>query len=176
MDDEYFRLAIATRHDVGRTTAGTPAMEAALRSLQRPQQTGLFHSVVEQMWSSEVVGPFGRQSFFYPVWHVDLHRLNQVASRIARGLYFIETGMRVPSDFEAVAYQLDGFSTETLEELDKLRAVCDRARAAPPKEVGSGVFRYWFQRCFDLEGASLCFLELYTVVGFLCFIRPRSLS
>ena len=98
-DDEYFRLMVTLRHDLDHVDASA-AMEAAMRSLERPQGRGLLAALLATTRRVEVKTPAGLYLGHAGTYQPDFERLYRVVRRIIRGLFYRETGRRLPDGYQ----------------------------------------------------------------------------
>jgi hypothetical protein len=174
-DDEYFRLMISMRHDTGDHPAVKRILPALYRSLEKPKKRGFRQAVFNSIRTVDIMTATGIYVGAASAYNVDLPRLDRVAARITRGLYFHESGMRVPEDFHVKAHSLDGFdwidSSLNAQLSDMLGRVLN---STPPRILGENVFAYWFQPTIDNSMASLWVLKFYERVIFFAMVVPKT--
>jgi hypothetical protein len=93
-DDEYTRLIICHHPDVARNPVGRLLAPAAFRSLQKPQAAAFARYVESQRSLSLLFGPDGSR---IAVVTADRRRIDAVGARLIRGLFFADTGRRLPA-------------------------------------------------------------------------------
>jgi hypothetical protein len=172
LDDEYFRLALASREDLEEHAAIQEIIPAVERSLERSSAAGLFRDIANNVQMTDVYsrgGVFLRQA---PVFKVNLRRLNKVAARIVRGLYYHELRDRLPDEYDVAAYAESGLSQVDQATMDKLRGWCASLRQSPPKCKG-GVLTYWFCRTPSDPRTTFWVLNFYNKVTFVGWTFPR---
>lgn len=79
------------------------------------------------------------------VYDVDLERLNRVAARIVRGLFYRHSGERLPNGYGAVAYCTAGIDSSQTEIVTQVRAIVDALLPGKPHIVGQRTFAYWYR-------------------------------
>lgn len=173
-DDEYFRLMLTLRED----TADHPDVEQLLpivyRSLARPDKVGFAKSIQKNMKEVYVRTQSGLYLGIKPSYDVNLARLDNVAKRIVKGLFYVETGHRLPDNYEAVAYSESGL--RNLAENDKKHLQTEIIRpltSNAPKIIGKQVFSYWVAYPDIDANISVWLLVFYKRVAFLCLTLPK---
>lgn len=95
-DDDYTRLVLSVDVKATKQPCVLMTMPKLVRSLQRPEARGLATYLSRQTQPSLVLGadglPLGQ------VIEVETARINATGRHILRGLYFLETGQKMPSD------------------------------------------------------------------------------
>jgi len=173
-DDEYFRMMILFRHDLEQHPAYKKLSPTIFRGLRKPGRDALRTAVVRNVRKVKVVTKSGLYMGDAHSYNVDLSRLDRVAARIATGLFFHETGNRVPDDFTTIAYSEEGFRDIGNKELDELRTtILNPLFKNPVKEVGKDIFSYRYCFASDQPMVSVWLLEFYNVVKFLCLTMPK---
>ena len=174
-DDEYFRLMISMRHDTGDHPAVKSILPALYRSLEKPKKRGFRQAVFNSIREINITTASGIYVGKASGYDVDLRRLDRVAARITKGLYFHELGMRVPETFQVKAHCLDGFdwidSALNAQLFNMLGRVLD---STSPRVLGENVFAYWFQPAIDNSMASLWVLKFYERVIFFAMVIPKT--
>ncbi len=164
-DDEHFRAVLSIRHDI--YTHSAVNRPAILRSLKRPQATGLRASLLAGMVELPIVTRAGHYVGSAGTYSVNFARLNATAARISRGLYWRETGSPIPTRFRACAYVADSLRPSSSATEVTLRRLAEFTKAAAPRRIAHGAFTYWFRNFDDVpEAAAVAFL-LYDRVVFL---------
>ncbi len=99
-DDEYFKLILAMKRETGNHPKRKGLLEGLHRGLLRPEGRALAHSVVRTLREVQLRTPggilLGNAAAYQPDWN----RLEAVAARVVRGLFWKEYGHPVPSDHE----------------------------------------------------------------------------
>jgi hypothetical protein len=97
-DDEYFRLCLTVREDLKGHPARDAVLPSVLRSLNKAEAIGFSKAFWNQMVSAERVLPIGLWLGTGPLHVASGNRMDCVAVRIIKGLFFNETQQRVPDD------------------------------------------------------------------------------
>ncbi len=171
LDDEYFRLMVSMREDVHGEADVQAVLPAVLRSLQNPAAIGFRAGFLRSLCDVNVVTPAGLYTGIRPGYNVNLARMDRVAARIVRGLFYHETGLRLPDGYDAAAYSSDGIRPELHA---GLRTVFEPLVNTIPKSIGR-VFSYWCGFKED-PNASAWVLLFYRRVLFICMTAPKECS
>ncbi len=171
-DDEYFRLMIALRHDLDHPDASA-AIDAALRSLARPEarglRAGLLHSSRAAVLRTRNGLIVGRTDVYFP----DVDRLCRVVCRITRGLFFHETGRRLPDRYQVTAHLAPEVERpSTARALEAFRTMVAELENNPPRFIGKRVLSYRWGTAAEDPNASVWLLVFYRRVLFMCFTTP----
>ena len=145
-------------------------MEKAVRALQRPEARGLrrffldstrFFYFVNELG---VVEPGGS-------YVADHNRLGHVASRIIKGLYWNQTGERLPNDCKVTIWADEG-----LRHVDKGKLqMFAQVMTGEPRSVIGRVFKHWFQPVQEDRFTGIWVLQFYENIHFYCLtINPRA--
>ena len=169
-DDEYFRLILANRRDVKDHPEASEARQKSARSLRRPKARGLTKSFlggVKPLYIENELGVIEP----WAGYHVDLLRIERVASRIVKGLFWNETGKCLPREYEVLA-RVDS----ELPQIDQAtKEMFYQALKEEPRNVGREVFKYWFKATQEDKFASIWILLFYESISFFCFTdNPKS--
>ena len=171
-DDEYFRMMLVNRRDVGENPEALKGMEKALRSLQRKEAKGFaqsFFSGVEAHYFEN------EQGIIEPgaVYTADHDRLGRVASRIVRGLTWKETGVLLPGEYEVSAF-VDASLPNVHEHVV---GIFDEVLKEDPVCVGEAVFKYWQKSLPEDKFTRAWVLLFYESISFLCLtVKRREVS
>jgi hypothetical protein len=167
-DDEYFRNTIVLREDVYDHPAVKALLPTVWRSLSNSKARGLRQSFSKSVRMVNVVTPTGIYVESKPAMDVDLARLNRVASRILRGLFFKVTGSVLPDGYVAQAYQSSGFCPAdpdvTAQFLAEIQNVIRRPQTI---SLGGNVFDCWRGHVEANPHISLWVMVFYKKVSFL---------
>jgi hypothetical protein len=174
-DDEYFRLMLIMREDVGSHPEYDRLWPSVYRSLTRPQAEGFKTALLQNMAFTGVQTVSGLYLGRLPTYHVDLERLDRVAARVAKGLFFHELGYRLPDDYCAVSYNKAGIGGNAAR-LRVAEAICKKLLTSELKTVGAGVFAYRFQRTTDDPFGSACLMTFFGRVSFLCMTVAKTVA
>jgi hypothetical protein len=147
-DDEYFRLTVVANEKAGRHSAAHAVWDKAFRGLQRPEAAGFkfgfYQSVGHLDLVDEVAGTV-RRVLAYPATGA---RHGRVVARVARGLYYRDTG-RVLPNHHVMGWPVDFLHQKERDPrkplLDLARRMWSTVKDKPATEVGAGVLTYWWE-------------------------------
>ena len=97
-DDEDFRLKIAIREDIADHPAAKLILPSVLRSLSKPNKKGFTKALVDSMREFECMTPAGLYIGKGATYDVNNDRINSVATRIIKGLFYHHKHIRVKGD------------------------------------------------------------------------------
>jgi hypothetical protein len=161
-DDEYFRLMITLREDI------------VLRSLTRPDKMGFTKSLLRNTFQVNVKTKNGLYLGKKAAYNVNLERLDNVAIRITKGLFYHETGNRLPDEYEVIAFAESGLQNLTDDiKYDLQTKIIKPILANPPHYLGNKVFSYQVAYSDKDVNASAWLLIFYERVAFLCLTMPK---
>lgn len=173
LDDEYFRNTISMRHDVADHPAVQMIMPSIWRGLERPQAIGLAKSLVSSISMTEIFSRGGIYLGKRPAYAVDLSRLNRVAARVVRGMFFVLAGHRLPTNYGVNAYEVSGFKDVASAVAKDFGNLCQTLfRTGPARIIGDKVFLCWWGRTEVDENATFWILSFYTKVFFIAWTGP----
>jgi hypothetical protein len=165
-DDEYFRLALTLRQEVGDEPDVQSILPAVLRSLHHVEAEGLQRAFLAGVHPVERVSPAGLYLGRTMAYNVDQARLDSVASRITQGLYYRHKGHRLPSGYEAKAFAATGFKQDR-ETFDNMyRVLGPLVENAEPVSIGR-IFSYVHSFNADDPGESVFLMLFYRGVVFI---------
>jgi len=138
-----------------------------LQSLTRPESKRLLKMVQcsmgdREVWTESGVS-LGKQPAYRPVWK----RINGVAERIVRALFFREKGYRVPEGYEVAAAVRQ----------DKLQQVAQALQGRDGRKrrsVQDGICAYVFKETIEDSNATVWLAAFYDIVLLAGFTRPTT--
>ncbi len=173
-DDEYFRLMLSLREDTAKHPDVEKILPVVFRSLARPEQAGLTRSLMKSVKKVNLRTKGGLYLGIKQAYDVNLARLDNVARRIAKGLFYHENGRRLPSEYEVVAYSEDGLRDLTEDDRQHLQQkIMAPLMSNSPKIVGNGVFSYRVSYSDTDPNTSVWFFVFYERVAFLCLTLTK---
>lgn len=175
LDDEYFRLVVILRQDIGDHPEFKRLWPTVYKSLERRKNHGFTNSLLQGMANVDVTSPGGLYLGRLPTYHVDLIRLDRVAARIAKGLFYHEFGQRLPDDYDVVSYNESGVAGNPAS-TQALQVMCAKLITFPRKTIGADAFSYWFARAYDNPNASAWLMTFFKRVPFVCLTLPKELA
>lgn len=174
-DDEYFRDMLVFREGADDHPAGKSILDAASRSLTRPQSRRYQVAFARSAFWTNRTSRAGLHLPPVMAYRPDLPRLDRVVSRTMRGLLFHTAGPEALRDVEIRAFAADGLS-HVLDHNADLAKVVLTLISGPPRVIGDGVFGFWLQLARGPKGetgaaAVLLFFERF---WWLALAGPRS--
>lgn len=172
LDDEYFRLMLAMRHDTADLPALKPVLEAVFRSLGKTEKRKFARSFISRYKRRQVHTPRGIFLGVFPAYDVDRNRVLRVVERTGRGIFFNQMGRGLADGYTAIAVdELKMIEADTtVREL--VQRHCTQISQAPPFEIAGGLFRYWFHILEEDPNVSTTLMLFYHRVPFLCITGP----
>jgi hypothetical protein len=172
-DDEYFRLMLTLREDTYMHPDVQRLLPVVFRSLTKPNKVGFSKSFFESIKEVELMTSSGLFLGQRPGYDVDLARLDHVAQRIVKGLFYRERGVRLPDDYEVSAYSASGLSTLAKDTKDYIiNNIVDPILLETPKTIGNNVFTYRYAFNPNDPNNSVWHFIFYEKVVFLGFTAP----
>ena len=171
LDDEYFRMVVVMREDAGGHYGARQSWEKVRRSLRRPEAQGLRASVLRSMHPVMLRSAGGLYLGKWMGITVDAERVNRVAARIVRGLFYHESGHRLPDTYEAFAEVDPMFEPEELGSGDTVR-VLGAIQTQPAKIIGNDVFSYRFLCAEDDPGCTFWLMSFYKTLFAMGYTMP----
>lgn len=160
VDDEYFRLTLATRWGAAPTKSGVDAQLRALRGLKRPEAERFFLAFLQSF----------RSTGAGPAIHANAARLRKTAARILKGLYALERGYGLDPSHEAVVVWLEEVPEEVAAEDSMLRGL------ASAEDVSIGDVLTYRRRFDPVEpGLSAWLLVFWGATVFAGITGPRAI-
>jgi len=176
-DDEYFRLKLLLRHDVGDHPKARQNWDAIFRSLLRPEAPGLRRLFFGDFQRVPLRTPGGGSLGHATGYDVDLVRIRRTVERFIRGLYFAERATPLGSNNEVRVYLDEDLQEEDPSALESLTNTILRPLAARMRvAIGGDVFHYWFYVAEQNPAFSAWLLRFYSCVSFLGLTGPPSPS
>lgn len=173
-NDEYFRLMLAVREDINHPDI-EQLQPRVMRSLTRPEGKGLKTSLLKVMKDVDARTPSGLFLGRKTAYEVDIARLGNVITRITKGLFWNETGHRLPDEYDLIAFP------EVIQNItDDFRRYLNTKFIRPlmsvaPKIIGNKVFAYSvFYTAQDVNISAWLFV-FYVRVAFLCLTLPKEM-
>lgn len=166
-DDEYFRAVLASRDDVGSNAAALALMDTIYRGLSRPQSAGFKTSFLAATYPVELLTSSGIYVGQSMGINVEYPRLERVTARIIRGMYFRETGIKLPLDCEINTYLDKGFSESIQGGDTTVINLVDKLSSRPANVIEPDVFGYWHQIVDSDRHLSAWLLLFYKRIWFL---------
>jgi len=171
-DDEYFRLVTVIRHDTSDHPDAAGVWSTAMRSLQKPRKRGFKTAFLDNVREVALQTPAGIYLGQAGVYDVDLERLNRVATRIVRGLFYHHSRRRIPNEYRVVAYCTTGIGSSQTEVVTQVRDMVNGLLSGKPHIVGKGTFAYWYRFLEEDVQLSAWLLVFYKKIAFVGITAP----
>ena len=147
LDDEYFRLAVTTGIDPASFPNEFDLSVNAIKKLGDPHKVGFRKSMLANFSKKPKFTPGGLYLGEGGVLEIEVERLQNVVSRIIRGLFFFHSGRRLSNISRVWVWSrwFDGDydrDTEFVASMQEVLAVLD---AEQVRDIGQGVFRYRYR-------------------------------
>lgn len=179
-DDEYFRNAVALHFKAAQHPTAQRVLPSVWNSLERPEARGLKTAFLGALHEVAVVSPMGLYVGKAAKYDVDFKRVERVAERIARGLFFYHRTHAIPRECRVAVMCLAGRRLRP-DLQESLQAIAGGLRAAATHELGPGVFRYRFafvETANQHPNSCAWLFSLYEAVEFVVLVvdMPAELS
>jgi len=171
-DDEYFRLVVSMQFRAAQHPDAQRVLSAVYRSLERPEARGLRIAFLNRVREVSLISRLGLYVGKTGVYEVDHPRLERVAERIVRGLFFHHTGEPVPSTCGVKAWCFEG-RTLPDEMKQVLGDIVGGLQGSKSHELGNRTFRYKFsfvEESDEHPHSSAWVFSVYEAVDFLVLI------
>jgi len=176
-DDEYFRIKVCLRDDVGNHPSARLNWDSIFRSLEREKAVGFRKQIFSDSKFFELKSPSGLYIDRRLGYNVDMNRICTVIERIVRGLYFVESGKILGLENELCIYTNEDQELRDKDFLKQLKStILVPLSATQPKVVGNNIFLYRYQMIKDDPLFSVWGMSFYGCVPFLAMTRPKMKS
>lgn len=162
-----------TRLETGGHTELNKTKAKFVSSLNRKESARFKRSIVASMFPAELVTKSGLYVGTVPALSVEGARLNRVASRIVRGLFYHEKGFRLPDTCEAVAFA-DPLTMSDDPEI--VHRVVSFMLTKPENVIGDNVFSYRYHFHEEKEDTSAWLMTFYESMLFSGSTSPKESS
>lgn len=169
-DDEYFRLNIISREDTPITPGARKVFRTTMRGLERPHRPGLKNDLLSRTYLDEKYSAGG--IYLGPVvkYDIDAQRMDEVAKRIVKGLFYNELGKRLSDEYFVSAFSISGEIGVPRD----LHVTASQLKEQPEKLVGNGdVFTYRYRVLSRESNISQWLLAFYGKTEYLGFTVPN---
>ena len=166
-DDEYFRLVVAARDDLGAHPVVREILPKALRSLANAEQEGFRIAFLKGLRKVPSYTASGLYAGHRGAYDVNMQRVDAVVGRIVKGLFYKQSGRRLPDNYEVTVLSEDvlkRFGPAELAELRRMLAAIFSAGARAGFQTS--VFGYVSTVDSADANTSAWLLTFYERVGF----------
>jgi hypothetical protein len=98
-DDEYFRNVLTMRYDTFEHPDATKNWKTILRSIKRPESSGLRNEILSGLKPVDLVTPSGIFHEMSGMYNVEVGRVLNTVNRIIKGIFYYEYGQALPIDY-----------------------------------------------------------------------------
>lgn len=174
-DDEYFRLNLCFRDDIGKHSSARANWDSIFRSLKREEAKGLRNMFLNNLINIRLYTPLGidvERGFAY---NVDMNRIRSVVERTVRGLFFAESCQSLEYNNEIRIYSDDDLEIQPPDVIEQLiQKILVPLHSIPLKKIGNEVFIYRHQIMSENPIYSVWFVSFYSKISFLCMTGPST--
>ncbi len=175
-DDTYFRDSLLLWDVIYDHPQARKVVPAVLRSFGRPEQRAYSRSIFDSMRQIDKLSPGGIYLGKGTGVKVDLLRLGRTASKIVKGLFYHEWGMRLPDGCTAHAtFLVNELLAKDAQMGHWIRETCDNLMRTAHTTIADDVFSYWHHRLEGHASASVWLLIFYKKVTFLGITGPKDI-
>ncbi|VEN74328.1 putative HNH endonuclease [Candidatus Desulfarcum epimagneticum] len=171
-DDEYFRLVMATSINTN-ISESTKLRDKALRALEKPNKKGFQKAFLNRIKEVELYTPTGLFICNTALYNADFERLNKVASRIVRGLYFYHRKVSIPKRHIINVIPFQTLNPDDKELMNKISKVVSHILIKTPIIIGDDVFKYWHGFNDDEQDCSIWVLQFYNYFEFIVIVKRK---
>lgn len=118
-DDEYFRLTISLREDIFENVQDI--YPKVMRSLEKTTKIGFRNNFLKTIKPTEDISAAGIFRGYRYSYDVDISRLNKVAARIIKGLFYYHFKEVIPKGYRVKAYCSEGMRNMSPNNIIKLQ-------------------------------------------------------
>ncbi|HBL25187.1 MAG TPA: hypothetical protein DDZ40_13900 [Deltaproteobacteria bacterium] len=173
LDDEYFRNMLINRDGIQDNDPQREVRMAAVRAFEKPFKAGFRNAFLR---TAKEIDVFTKGGIFLGKavsYEVDLRRLNRVAERIIRGLFYHHKGYRLPDNCELTALETGAYQPKSKAEgLTVANSVYRVLANRELIEIEKGLFSYRFNFASDIPDASMWALKFYDRIVFFGMTLP----
>lgn len=167
-EDEYFRDVLVCEAYASEHPRAAAVTDRVVRAFSRSAQARYVRSFLQNIVEVEMETKNGIILGRWPILQFDENRINAVATRIVRGLFFREKDCPVPSGYEVTAH-IDS-PGKPLAPLEEVRNIVRPERL---HKIENGIFTYQVKFILEDPSASYWHLVFYKAIECIGFIRPQ---
>jgi hypothetical protein len=163
-DDEYFRNVLTMRYDTYEHPDAMKNWKTILRSIKRPESSGLRNAILTGLKPIDLVTPSGIFLGKSGMYKVEVGRVLKTVNRIIKGIFYYEFGQALPNDYNVQSYMLELIKFD-----DEVLNLIAMAKAGNTQTIGKNVFTYWIRKTDENPNCTICLLIFYNKVSFYGF-------
>ena len=171
-DDEYFRLMLSMRSEVGLNSLVSKNREKIVNSLFREQARGFLHRLFDNLNYSPTYTKQGIYVGEKPTYKIDDLRINKTAVKVIKGLFYHEFKIPVPKDWSVTAiFDMTIQRDVNKQFLNTIKDIMDFTMYADEKTIVKDGFSYRFKKFDeDKNNESSWILRFYNKILFIGFV------
>ncbi|HPS59110.1 MAG TPA: hypothetical protein PK514_13480 [Spirochaetota bacterium] len=164
-DDEYFRAAIISSYKVSDEPSACSVINTLIRSANRSEGFALLlkNSIKDVDVFTEAGIYLGQEGAF----KLDVNRIDRVAQRIIRGLFFNAKGYPFPTNYQVIA-KIQQFGLNDI--LEKLQGI----NFPPLIIIQNGIFCYTYHETIEDVNSGVWILLFYGTLPIVGITKPYS--
>jgi hypothetical protein len=177
-DDEYLRMVVSMEETLAERDDVKPVAEDFIRSLYLKEKQGFLSSIQRSIGEVDRYTPSGIYIGKWGTIRIDNHRLQRIAERITRALYFHESGEALPTWCKVTARHSWDFRRDSGQAGESFRALAGHVLSRESRVIANGKFTYHFTFCEEFRDDAqfkmgdyftIWYLNLYDRFDFLSF-------
>lgn len=176
-DDEYFKNALALRIDTYNHPDVQKILPSVIRSYKKDHKIGYRKSFFKTLRQVELRSPSGLFIGSTGAYNVEIERLDTVARRIVRGLFYIAKGERLPDSHRISVFS--DWIIGNLSEPDKahiLDSLIAPLSRKPRTIIGEETFTYRFQFFDEDPFLSIWLLTFFEAIFYIGLTLPNEIQ
>jgi len=166
-DDEYFRLMLTMRDETFKHPSVQKNWPKIKRSLERVSHGGLRKLFIDSTQFINLRSNAGLYIGKAGLFNPDSERMDRVMRRISKGLFYSETGRRLPDTYDIVWWDLTDTQKFNKEEKETIIKMIDNLKFIPIKSFGNNIFKYRYMFTEDDDNSFCGTFSFYLRVWFL---------
>lgn len=174
-DDEYFRLILSLRDETFDHPSVQNNWPKIKRSLECKSHGGLRRILIDSTQFVNLRSNAGLYLGKAGVIEPDSKRMDKVLRRIAKGLFYSETGYRLPDNYDIVWHDITNVRDLKQEEKDTIIQMLNYLEATPMKNFGNNVFKYRYMYTNDDPNCFWGTFSFYLRIWFLVYSMDSNL-
>lgn len=173
-DDEYFRLVFAVLKESDDHIVAKKAIKKVKRSLNNPNQKG-FQSMIKASADNFFKKDENGEWIKNPGLKVEINRINTIFEFITKGLFYLETGSRLPDQYHVVStFGREEDSKKGKAKLGEFRKILANESW---KEIGEQeVFKYRYSFSVENTPQSIWEMKIYNGKSTIALIANQNIN
>lgn len=178
LDDEYLRMIVSMEEHLAERDDVKPIAEDFIRSLHLKEKQGFLESIQRSIHDVDRFTPTGLYADTAGAISLDNLRLQRIAERITKGLYYHERKSAIPTWAKVTARYSENYLSDAGNAGSSYRLLAGYTLSRESRSLANGAFTYHFTlgeefrhepeyKADDLF--TMWYLSLYDRFEFLCF-------